>query len=1383
MDSVTNVVADMDASTPGARSLLRFRGMAQVQRQRAVALTDEEYERAAADLSGALEADPTDWEAAVGLVQLNRGQYFLGVRSRRDDILARGKAGWEKAMADATARFPGHPAVALQALEIRVDDALRATPALPERMKVMAEMKGAEAPLVGLMTTADPSTLNGDLIARTILPGRVLALLQPNEYQETALKVINHALTGRPKDSALLYLRGTTLVDMGRYEEGDADFQTIVELPDLPVSLDGLLLKSRQREALFQQANLAIDRWEKMAPGAEREAAMALAKQRRASMGSALGEGNRLTLLIDGKIATAEGRDSDAVRFFQQLNADTGNQSPEILRLLAGALERQGTLGAAREVYNRLIEVSPTDVIALTEAANLDLRLQDIDSAITRIEQALLIAPGSEMLETQLDTLRAAAGQTTQAADPVVARMMAAQAAARLSPPDWATARKSLEEARGLRPDDPRPIPMLAETLAARGDVEGAKALVDEGLKASPDNPTLHGMRARFESKDPVEAQLSYIDRMGEEEAVKWIQRQAVYSAAGQREKALECLLSAEKANPDHPMVVDALFVRALFEKDMTRARALAAKAAEQNLDQAGGLLFQARIAMQENQMEGALSDLNGAVERAPFSAQAHRLRGQVLLRLGRVEDAVEALKKAHQFKPDDAEIALAYASTLMRLQRNVDALSAVRSARKFNAVDPRLNEMWLALEAVAGNPGTAIETRRTMHAADPANLENTRALISLLIEAGTFEEAGFLIRETTAKSPDDMSLAILEARWLARKGDAPGGAARLRAYVATLPADRMAAEPFVALGDFLIENNRVEEGLAAYREGATHQTKEIMLANRRMGDFLFSAGRYEEALAAYTPVLDAGVDKDNLVLKRVVETLVRLRRWNEAEARLEKLGAGRDLQATLLLADVCAGRAVEQADTPEGRAALLRARTLLDKAVEIAPNQPEPFIRRAQFDMNDPERQRFVLSDLEQALRLAPNSVPARTMRAVVLANADRRTEAIAELREGIRVAPQSSELRQMLIIELYDGGFKREAHEAATEAVAANPDSWEWLMIAGDVYARDSEWKEARVLYDGALQRRPSKAIALRAANACLYQNPADAEAALAALDVASAASPDDSELTVVRARALDKQGKREAALAMAAQSLAYASKPETLRHWYLHVEELFSDKKSLIDYLDRQRPPVALEPEYAVHAATHQALDFSRHDDILANLTSVESAVDDPPTRIALYRVIGQIAYGKQRHQEAAEAFRKGLALSPDDLEFNNNLAYTLSKHLGDDQGALAPAEHAVRLAGSDSSALDTLGWVNYRLKRLSQAQGYLQKAVQTAQSLPEKAASNMHLARVLLAQGDLAAARRHADVANGLIEKNPGLKGEFGADFVELMRALEEAESTR
>jgi Flp pilus assembly protein TadD len=120
------------------------------------------------------------------------------------------------------------------------------------------------------------------------------------------------------------------------------------------------------------------------------------------------------------------------------------------------------------------------------------------------------------------------------------------------------------------------------------------------------------------------------------------------------------------------------------------------------------------------------------------------------------------------------------------------------------------------------------------------------------------------------------------------------------------------------------------------------------------------------------------------------------------------------------------------------------------------------------------------------------------------------------------------------------------------------------------------------------------------------------------------------------------------------------------------------------------------------------------------------------------------LGDIYYREGNKKEAENYYRKALKIDGNYAKAANNLAYILA---GDDQTlqeALGLAQIAAGRMPNDPTALDTLGWIQYRMGNYYQSISNLKQCLAIA---PDYAVANYHLGLAYYGNKEFDKARAH------------------------------------
>jgi Flp pilus assembly protein TadD len=119
---------------------------------------------------------------------------------------------------------------------------------------------------------------------------------------------------------------------------------------------------------------------------------------------------------------------------------------------------------------------------------------------------------------------------------------------------------------------------------------------------------------------------------------------------------------------------------------------------------------------------------------------------------------------------------------------------------------------------------------------------------------------------------------------------------------------------------------------------------------------------------------------------------------------------------------------------------------------------------------------------------------------------------------------------------------------------------------------------------------------------------------------------------------------------------------------------------------------------------------------------------------------------------------KSLRKVIAKSPDNMQAYNALGYSLADRNVRLKEAYRLISKALKMAPADPFILDSMGWVNYRLGKLDEAETHLRKAY-ALRSDPEIA---VHLGEVLWKKGQKDDARKLWREAQAKDPKNDALQ---------------------
>ncbi len=1397
---------------PEVEALRRYRGLAYLNAMQMLPDRNDVREQALSDLQAAVKAAadmeeqygaawpegwPASWqediEAGLGVVQWHALEWMRYRSQRQPERGEIEKRQAEQALAPMVAEHPSHPGVSLTALVIRLDqETVDLTPA--ERIEKIKALRGAEADVVRSFENTDLKDVDANMLERFRL---ALRMLRPDDFESVYVNTLDRLIGQNPNDPMMLGLRALALSRMDQRPRAIEQLQRIVDMPDLPVSLDGLILKSLRLQALYQIADNWVEIRGTEVGEAAKQAALDKAKEARNALASRLAEGenNRQVLMLDAKIAIAEDRHNQAqARLYELDNRLTPEDpaKPEVLTMLANSLERLGNVGAAREVLGRLLMLQPANVPAAMKLVQYHVRLNDFEEAMNLLDRTRHYAPDNAEIENLAKALRHQVEDTEadDIDDPVIRIVLDIDRLMNKAQPEYGKAVEVIEQGLKDNDEDQRLYGALLRVHVMQNDMEGIRSAIDRALAKYPDDQRFLDYRRRLQvvtAEDRIAAIIGLIDESDASIPTKLIRKHVVYLQNNMPEEAAAMLAEAVKVAPDDPSVLDAQFVNLLQNSKFEAARAIAEKARKLNVDEANGALYFARLALAQNDAQQAALALEQAREELPYDARVWRLLGQVRLQMGQADRAVEAFKNSYDYQPQDPETAQLYIQTLAALQRQAQALEIARDSHGRNPRSDALTELWLQLEEGFGDTNAALQYRYNEYLKNPDNPDNMVALGRLLLQRRQFTQAEEMLDFADGKFPNHLEFVTLRARLLGLQDQVDAGRERFLAYIHTIPAEDASSEPYLRLAQFLIEFGRVEQAMAAFDEAIRLQSPTEREADRMKAEYLFNTKKWAEALPHYEAIIAAGADtEDRIFTLRRIEAMQRLGRWDDAERALDEVGDSftNDLRITLLRAEIA-----------RGREDLRTCADLLNKAVEQAPHDIRPYIKRAELNFRDPQQFQFVLKDLEKVIELDPTSVMARQMRGALYLRNGQVSDAVAEIRQGVAANPGSDQLRREFISLLVQTGRPGEAQMEAEKAIVERPNDPFWLVMAADIYETDEKYGQAADKYRAAYEAEPKNLmLAYRLARSLVKTAPPRSKEALDVIEALGTDADDHTRLLAVKARAQRQLGNREC-FKTAERALLRAQDNAAIAEWFTHTQAMFpNDHDGHVAFMKSVTPPPTVTDMFLVEMGRLRLAPTSDvkgnpqattqvHNEMVETLTQVKARATDPIVLVDCNRVLGTYHYAYKRYEEALKCFEDGAALKPDDLEFNNNAAYTLAKHMNKPQDALNVAQRAVDNAPGNAIALDTLGWIQFELKNYSQAQATLERAIKSAESVQDEdqrikqvLPAKLHLAMVHKARGEKAEALALAKEVDRMLSLKPSMKAEYGSDYETLMNGL-------
>ena len=526
-------------------------------------------------------------------------------------------------------------------------------------------------------------------------PARVdaLTLLADVRLQQgqsdAAVALLERAIAADP-DSSVLKLRLAALLEQ-RGETG-----AVRAVLEQLVEADPEAFEPRLRLARYLAARDELDAAERTLRAAVEAAPQARERQ-------------RMLLQFIAETQGAEAAVAELRRLIEASPDDYG------LRFdLAARLQEAGALGAAEEVFERIIERDaggPDALRARGRLAGLTLAQGRSDEALRLAEQVL----AADDANADARLVRAAVALQEGDADAAIADLrnilgnqpdnvgaLRLLASAHAQRDEWALAQDALAKAIDAAPDNPAPYLALAELRVQAGDTAGATQVLQDLLARVPDNGQAQTALARL--------QLAAQDT------------EALAETAGQ----------VLQARPEHPL---GYYLRGLILQDQGEFEASVAAfetALEKRPGASAPLIALARSLLALDRPQAAEQRLQGLLADEPGNVVAMNLLGAIYLASDRNEDALDQYRAAIVAAPTSP---LGY-ERLARLQAATVDLGAAGATleRGLAATDrnPRLLQVLGVVEQSRGNFEAAATAYREVleRFADAAVAANNLAML-----------------------------------------------------------------------------------------------------------------------------------------------------------------------------------------------------------------------------------------------------------------------------------------------------------------------------------------------------------------------------------------------------------------------------------------------------------------------------------------------------------------------------------------------------------------------------------------------------------------------------------------------------------------------------
>lgn len=768
---------------------------------------------------------------------------------------------------------------------------------------------------------------------------------------------------------------------------------------------------------------------------------------------------------------------------------------------------------------------------------------------------------------------------------------------------------------------------------------------------------------------------------------------------------------------------------------------------------------------------------------------------------LGNRAAAEKAIAAALNARADHAPALLARARLLGAGGGITEALAVVDAVLAANASDANALKLRGDLLMAHGEKDSALDAYGKAATARPDLVGAQAAMISLLIERKTFDEAQRHIAALRQVTPKHPVVSQLEARLALAQSDLPKAREHIQGALKLAPDDA----PSLYLGAVIEFQAQAYAQVEVYLGRLLRLYPDAQGAHRLLAASYLRSNQPQRSLQVLKPILAQGAPDAELqalageaamqlgefaeaeryfqsassldpqdVNKRTALALLRVNRGNDVGfADLERIAAG-DSGMRADLALVAASVERKQYD---------RALKAIERLEAKQPNDPRTHYLRGAvlFDRKDGSAAR---RSLERALNIDPDYVPAAASlakldlvdgrpdsarerfapilqrdgknQAALLALAEIEMRAgsdsntVASLLERAVAANPAAAGPRLALIELHlRNRDAAKAQAVAQQAVEANAGQPEYLDALGRTQLAGGDIQNALTSFSRLADSQPNSPLPLlRLAEAHLLAK--DGDRAIVALDKALAIKADYVDAQRLLAELHASRGASERAVTIARNVQQQRPREDA---GYLIEGAVRAVGKDWPAATMAYKGGLAKAPSTELAIRLHGVLTASGKVDEAQRHAESWLAAHPRDARFRMF--LGDQAIAARKLDLASSHYSRVIELQPSNAVALNNLAWVALQRK--DPAALRHAEQANRLVPGNPAFMDTLAMVLLERGDSARAIDLLKQATSRA---PQAMDIRVNLVRALARSGDRSAAKREFDVLSALGDRGPG-----------------------
>lgn len=655
--------------------------------------------------------------------------------------------------------------------------------------------------------------------------------------------------------------------------------------------------------------------------------------------------------------------------------------------------------------------------------------------------------------------------------------------------------------------------------------------------------------------------------------------------------------------------------------------------------------------------------------------ADAHYELSKVYLKGGNMMPAYAELMRTVDLQPANVPARVDLGNLLLAGRQPE---KAEEQGRAILAIQMNNPDGFAILSNVAASRGDRAEALKQMQHAlelDP-NRASFHASLGML-ESGdpaTASAGETQLRKAVSLDPKNATASLVLASILARKGDMPGAQEQLKSAAALDPKNINVRGALAEV--YLRQNN------TAQAEQTLHQ------ASEDLSDSTSGA----ELLATY---------------------YIRTNQLDKGEAAYADLVAKHPKSAPLNLA--YARILILKHDIP-------KAKVIAANLAKTDSSLPEVAVLNGMLLLND-GKSTDAVNLLQKAAKSNPDSLPVKLW----LGRADRAKGDLAgaqqNFRDATRINPKSMEAQEALAdIAVQNRDFST-LSEVADTSIAINPQSPNPYIWRGMAEGNQKLYDKAEVDFQQALKLDPkSWTASLELGQLRLMQKKIPEGKAL--LEQTLTNNPNSSHALGLLVSALLYEKQPAKALARVQEQITKSPQNSAM---YAMLSDLQLQTGDAANGLASAEKATQLNPSDAGAAMSYSRAQISMGNAPKA-IEKWQQWTTDHPTDAQAFTLLGTLEEAQGDREKAMAAYKKALAIQPEQPIAANNLAYLMIDTGQNADVALSLAQIARRAMPDSPNTADTLAWAYYHKGNYSSAKDLLEDA---AKASPNVASIHYHL----------------------------------------------------